>query len=555
MFFWLAVIVGIGLFVVTSRTQKDGGGVHVLRRVFTYVLMFGLVMAAARALTDLIALLLGDEPFDRTGRLASALAMLTVAVPVYAGGLRVVFRWQRDEGLDERHSPGWTLYLGAVLFVSLAWAMGTATAVGLDLIRDSGVSERALAGLIVWIPVHLTHRWLTGSRGDWDKQWLESLGGSALGLGFAWVGAIMTVAWSIDRLMFSASDLIAQAGRDVPSGVVPLAIGGFVWWAYWWRKAVDLPRSAAWQLVSVFLGSVTSLASALIALGWAMFRVIEWFVGDPRPTYEAQFESFPELMAVGGVGLVVWAYHRAVLRREPLEGRVREAADYIMSGLALTAMVVAVATLFNAAMVTLFGSGSASPSTMSDRDIVLGALVALVVAVPTWRLYWWPLRQASGDQAASPIRRGYLMAVFGLGGLVAIGALIAFLFEIFQAALEGSFTSASGEGVRISLSILLAVGVSAWYHLVVWRAERPVREIAEPTMQDGRTVLLVGFTRATATALRGATGARVLETSFGTHDLIEGDVEQLTSVLERAEKSELVIVADGAGVEVVRPPT
>lgn len=492
---WLAIVIGIVLFVVSSRQKSGAAGPNSLRRLFIHLLMFGLVMAAANALADLGALLIGDEPFDRTQALASALATLTVAVPVALGVGRTVLRRLRDEGSGERDSIGWNLYLGGVLFVSLAWTAGTVTAVGIGLLLGTEVSKVAIAAIPVWGALYVSHLWLRSQWEDANQQRLETIAGSALGLGFAWVGAALTIAWAVDEIVLAEVVTIAQAGRNVPVGVVPLVVGVLIWWPYWLRKGVDLNRTTAWQILVIMVGSVLALASALVSLGWALFRVLEWFIGDPQPTFEAQFEALPALLGVGIVGAVVWWYHRILLTSgERVTGGVRELATYVMAGLALTAVVVAVSILITAVLITLFGTSEVA--SQSDSDVVLGAVVALAVALPTWWLYWSPIRTVGNEQARSVVRRSYLIGIFGVGGVVAIGALIALLFELFQAGIDGSFTAATFAGLREPIAVLGAVGLVAWYHWTIWRVERPAHEEAEIRPPTGPSVLLVGFTPA-----------------------------------------------------------
>ncbi len=547
---WLAIIVGIVLFIVSSRQKTSAAGPNSLRRLFIHFLLFGLVMAATSSLADLVALLIGRETFDRTQDLASALATLTVTVPVSLGIGRTVLRKLRDDSSGERESVGWNLYLGAVLLVSLAWTAGSGTAVGIGLMAGTEISKLAIAAIPVWGLLYASHRWLRARYGDASQQSLETVAGSALGLGFAWVGAALTITWAVDRILLSDVITIAQAGRDVPVGVVPLAIGGLIWWQYWLRHGVDLNRTTAWQVLVIMVGSVLALASALVSLGWALFRAAEWFVGDPLATFEAQFETLPALLGVGLVGVVVWWYHRTLLTGgERVTGTVREVATYVMAGLALAAVVVAVTILIIAVLVSVFGTGDVS--TLSDTDVVLGAVVALAVALPTWWLYWSPIRTVSVEQARSVVRRGYLIAIFGVGGVVAIGALIALLFELFQAGIDGSFTAATFAGLREPIAVLGAVGLVAWYHWTIWRLERPGEQEAAETRPPGPTVLLVGFTRHTAHDLREVTGGRVIEASFGDRPLVDGDVGAIETLIGSDGQNDVIVLAQGTEVRVL----
>jgi len=547
---WLAIIVGIVLFIVSSRQKTSAAGPNALRRLFIHLLMFGLVMAAASSLADLIALLIGNETFDRTQDLASALATLTVTVPVSLGIGRTVLRKLRDESSGERESIGWNLYLGAVLFVSLAWTAGSGTAVGIGLMAGTEIPELAIAAIPVWGLLYAAHRWLRSTFGDSTQQSLETIAGSTLGLGFAWVGGALTIAWAVDRILLSDVVTIAQAGRDVPVGMVPLAVGALIWWQYWLRNGVDLNRSTLWQVLVIMVGSVLALASALVSLTWALFRVVEWFIGDPLATFEAQFESLPALLGVGLVGGVVWWYHRILLTSgERVTGTVREVATYVMAGLALAAVVVAVTILIIAVLVALFGTTDVS--SLSDRDVVLGAVVALAVALPTWWLYWSPIRTVSVEQAHSVARRGYLIAIFGVGGVVAIGALIALLFELFQAGIDGSYTAATFAGLREPIAILGAVGLVAWYHWTIWRLERPAGEEAAESGPPGPSILLVGFTRHTAHDLREITGGRVIEASFGDAPLVDGDVGAIEALIRGDGQAHVIVLAEGSQVRVL----
>src|SRR4029453_18068176 len=98
----------------------------------------------------------------------------------------------------------------------------------------------------------------------------------------------------------------------------------------------------------------------------------------------------------------------------------RRASALVMSGIGLVGAASGVGVILNATLATLVSPLAAS----DERALLLGGISALVVGGPVWWFSWKPTRKVEPTEIAATGRRVYLIAVFGVSGIVALIALL-----------------------------------------------------------------------------------------------------------------------------------
>ena len=112
---------------------------------------------------------------------------------------------------------------------------------------------------------------------------------------------------------------------------------------------------------------------------------------------------------------------------------------------------------------------------------------------PTWWLSWRPTRHVALDEIATPARRVYLVAVFGVSAVVALIALLVIGFRLFEFGLDATSGTSLLDRVRAPLGLLVATALVFGYHFTVWRHDRSViaAEGLSPERRIGRVILVV----------------------------------------------------------------
>jgi hypothetical protein len=194
---------------------------------------------------------------------------------------------------------------------------------------------------------------------------------------------------------------------------------------------------------------------------------------------------------------------------------------------------------------------SASGGDASSANTLLAAVTLFVVGTPVWATAWRRVQRfavTDGEaEVGSAVRRTYLFAIFGIGGAVAFGALIALLGVVFEA-MSGERTDGSiAEDLAVPVALLLTTSAAAAYHWVVYRGERQVT--ARVARRD---VLLVGDGAAVAPEI--AERAQVRVRTLHRLDLAEGsslDVDAIVTAIDGVEGEHLLVLAGGDEVQVV----
>ena len=460
----LLIVVGVILGVIRALTRRKddpaGGGADLI----PYGLLAIAVGITVFALAQLgRAAFPGENIFEIQGqRVASALAGLVVGAPF------AFILWRRQAG-RRKTSPdgaGWPIYLAAAEAV-LATSLVVVLVQLLDWLLLDG-ARSSWTDVIILGAAFGFHEW--AAREDppgSDIAGLPRVVGSAVGLITAAIG-VTGLLWGLLEYLYGT--LFATAGRfDVGESLLLLIVGLPLWVHRWHRSWPDepgLPRKT-WLVIT----SVNGLSAAIGAVVAMVIGVVIFVLGDPGPAGD-HFEFLPGAISITAVALAIWAHHRGRLGGVgSLRDNSLRSYEYIMTALALSFGVGSLTALSAVA----FGPGDL---VSDDRSVAIVSLAISALAAAAVWFWFWPKCQ-SADRATESVaqpRRVYLLGMAVIAGLVAVQALIATLFVVFQIVLglDSSKLTLATEGPLAVFATLTTL------HLVqVNKADRALHAKAE----------------------------------------------------------------------------
>ncbi|GAA2476737.1 DUF5671 domain-containing protein [Terrabacter carboxydivorans] len=467
-----------------------------IRRFFTYLVLFGLLMVAVTGVVGLLARVIDvgrpTEGFEDL--LAQQTAFAVVGLPLYV----VLAAWTRGHirsDAAEARSRGFTLYLTAASVVSVVsvvfalqitvgWALG---------VPFSGGSQ--FAEIVVWGGVWLVHRAIERRVVGRDVLTVAGLLGAAVGLSVASAGTVLLLGGLLGQVLGISTSTAPDAPSAVQLGVMTLAAGLPVWAVCWLLPARHLQRGTLWHVLVLLVGVAGGLLTAVVGASVALDRLLVWLLRGAGASGTSQLEALPWALGAVVVGGVVWAYHRAVLRPAADTGRteVRRAYDYLLAGVGIVAAAVGLVVMIVAGVEGLGGADAALVGGSDPLDTVIAAATLMAVGGPVWWFFW---RRLEREVAADPVgerrsasRRVYVLVLFGVAGVAAVGALLAGVVSALQDVFAGTVGPQTLQAVRYPLGIIVTSGLVAAYHWTVLRADRGV--LGEQR-HGPRYVMLVG---------------------------------------------------------------
>lgn len=556
----LSFVIGIAIpagiiaaIVLAIRRRGQGGpasGARGVRRFFQYLLLFALIVVAAIGATDLLGRLLGSG--DAGGEtLARTLAFTIVGVPLAALLGWWTVRSHREDPA-ESEAPGFAAYLTLTALTALVVTM-----VGLQTLISRALLGRfdagSLATALVWGALWLLH-WTLARRILKERGWPHLLLGSIVGLGTSVVAVALLAGASLEILFLEGGDqFVVGTGRQLAGYGATLTVGVLAWARYWLTAAAHLPRTTAWLAYVLPVGVGGGLLLALGAGSVLLWHVLVWILGDPfGPSAGEHFENAPLALSFALAGLVAWWYHRSVIaeaREERTEAR--RVHEYIVSAIGLLAAASGVGMVIVAAIESFTPGLDLGTSTVNT---LLGAITILLVGVPVWWWFWSRIGRARQEdpagEVASPTRRTYLVALFGIAGVAAVIALLVAVFILFQDVLAGQGSSETFRAMRYAIGVLVATAAVSAYHGAVYREDREIALPAEPI--GPRSVLLVGApSPGLEDRVRRATGARV-ELLIRSGDAAPPwSEETLLATLAEHPGEDLLVLADADVLRVI----
>jgi hypothetical protein len=524
-----------------------------VRRFFQYLLLLGLLVVASLGVVGLLGPVLETSAVVAApSETARSITFAAIGVPLLVG-LAWWTRKRLAEDPAEARSFGWTAYLFLATVVSLVTAMVALVGVLGWVVGVQAYSGRTLASLLVWGALWGFHWWVGPRVTPPENLVLQDFAGSLVGLAVAASGLVGLLTASIDTFTGIADDVVVTASGDpLRRGAVLLLTGALVWGVYW--LAGLSRRHGPLHLVYVLLAGVgAGLVATLVSLSVAGWTALVWLVGDPRTSSAAEhFSGTSSAVATAAVGLVVWWYHQAVLAQQRTTERteVERVYDHLMSGLGLGAAAVGL-TMVVVALVEALAGRSDLLVGSTVVNTLLAAMTLLVVGTPVWLLHWRRAQRAASASTAevtSPVRRAYLVILVGLGGVIAVVALLTGVYLVLDDLLRGQAGAATLRETGFAIGMLVTAGAVSAYHGQVFRADRdrlPHRDRHRRT----RWVLLAGPADATlgrAVAARTGTAVQIVHRTD-----LDGqrpwDVEDVVRAVESAGQSDVLVLDEADG--------
>lgn len=559
----LGIIVAAVVLVGRRMSGKQGPGgppdIHMVRRFFQYLLLFGLLVVTASGLSGLLgralergALVSGDQ-----SELALSVAFTVVGLPLYA----VLALWSRKrlaEDPREASSLGWTFYSTVAALTTLSVTMFALHDVLAWATQLEPYSGAALARFVVWGALWAGHWWLGTHVTPVSLRRVHLLLGSLIGLVTSVTGLSGMLAGVIRLVLgFDEGQVLAGPGDPILRGAVTFAVGAPVWALYWLRTTSHMERDPLWLGYVLLAGVGGGLVTAITSASTVLYDVLVWLLGEPATTSATvHFQGVPTAAAAAVVGTVVWWYHHTTLEEAgPVAGgrtEIRRVYEYLMAGIALLAAAGGL-TMAVAALVEAATGSSAVLVGQSAVNSLLAAATLLLVGGPVWWFYWRAIQYAARAlpeaEHTSPTRRIYLFVLFGLGGVAAVIALLIGVYLLFEDILAGTFGSETIRSMRYAVGVLLTSGTVSAYHWTVYRAER---EQVVATGHGPRFVLLVGPPDPQiARAVARSTGGRVQAWPRADGGGSPWSLEELQSLLSTATNEELIVLSDATGLHAI----
>jgi hypothetical protein len=375
--------------------------------------------------------------------------------------------------------------------------------------------------------------------------------GAAIGLGVAAAGAVMLVGGLLGPVLRIPVSEAADAPSMLQLGVMTLLAGAPVWAVCWAVAVRRLQRGTLWHVQVLLVGAAGGLLTAVVGASVALDRLVVWLLRGTEGRAAAQLEALPWALGALVVGGVVWAYHRAILRitDDTARTEVRRAYDYLLAGVGLVAASVGLVVMIVAGIEGLAGDGLALGEGGDPVDTVIAAATLLVVGGPVWWVFWHRLERAVRadpvGERRSGSRRVYVLLVFGMAGVTAVGALLAGVVSTLQDVFAGTLGPQTLQNARYPIGIIVTTGLVAAYHWTVLRADRAV--LGE--QQHGpRYVLLVGPADPDVVrAVHGRTGGSVNLLPRTDTPAAAWSVDDLTAALAELPGEAVVVLADENG--------
>jgi hypothetical protein len=541
-----------GLIVLLARRSgRDIGST--LRRFFQQGMLLALVILVATGVTGLLSAA-DPDVVAGPGYLAFMLSCVIVGAPALFLAAR---RERRRAGIE-----GGSGFSGGGYLV-LAELIGLVTAaIGLSIWAGSLLEGRfdlaPAAVTLVWGAVWALHHRL-GMRPAGPEQGV--LAGSLIGLAAAAGFGIVVLAWVFEQgydAMVGAVVLVRDA-RTFQQPLIEVVVGGAIWFRYWVMLGLRGERSTLWRAYVLLAGVVGGLFTALAGVWNLAYLTLDWWFGDPVGPAGPHFRELPVTLALVIVGGLVWRYHHTVMRSEASGERteVDRAYDYTVAGVGLIATVGGAAAVI-AALVQAVVPGTVLHPT--DRSELVAAVTVLLVGAPLWWRRWTGIQRIRNarpaPEVASPTRRIYLIALFGVGGVVALVSLLVLVYRALEQVLGPGLGTGTVLAIRWPLALVTTVGLTAAYHRIVRRTDLAGMPETEPgrgaSPEVVRSVTLVARdSRHAAEALgeQATLRVRYLERS-DTHGRPLA-LEKVLEILDDRPDPHLLIVSGPDRVEVI----
>jgi hypothetical protein len=463
--------------------------IYAVALVSLEVVIWGLIGLARSAFA-------GDEIGGDVARLASALALIFVGIPVF------LLHWwlaQRNarKNEDDRSSYVRALFLYGVLLVTLIpVAQNTLTILNrlffslFDLSRDRamfGYGQTLSDNLIAMVMNGLIAAYIFSVlRKDWSNEPVGNpLAETRRFYLYIWlIYGLVMMAIGIQQSLLYIFDAIGDtlnASQSILANGLTLTLVGTPIWAFSWRivqKRLDTPQEQE-SLMRTIILSVVHFTAQILTL-FAAGMILEVILYD-LPGGNFFFTRFIDdirdpislLIPFG----IVWGYYRTILSGSPnteQQASVRRLFTYTISLIGLIVAFIGLLQFLAHIIDVLVHQNTWDEIYLGDLSI---PITLLIIGLPLWLSNWRRVNKPfkpegdEGDQAwRSMIRKIYLYLVLFMGVMGVMISTGTLIFQLLQALLGDP----DSELLQISLdliSMLVLFSLVIWYHGVVLRSD------------------------------------------------------------------------------------
>ena len=546
-----AIIFGLRKLFGASGQRSMANGVQ---GIFQYALTFGLLMVVAVGLSGLLASALGSgtQLVTNQSELARNVTFTVVGLPLLAGMI-VWIRKRFHNDPNEGHSIAAVLFVLVASISALAVTMASATGVLYWAFGVSSYRSSSAGQFIVWSLLWLG-LWLIQARViPRDHNQIHYILGSIIGLVTAGVGLVRLIAATIDMLGTVIPDrLVSTSDHPIAQAAVNFLVGALVWLVYWLRQAVNSQRSPLWLVYVLLVGVGGGLVMALVSTSTVIYRTLVWFIGQPiATTIEQHFRGASNAVGSIVVGLLVWWYHRTLLGTRTERTEVQRIYSYLIAGVGLIASGIG----FTITLVAIFEALIKQNVLVGGdaKNTLLASATAMLVGVPVWLIYWRGIQrnvQADPDEElSSPTRRTYLYALFGVGGISSVIALLAGVYQLLNDLFNSRLNLNTVRDMRFAVAVLVSTASVALYHWLIYRQERDIDVRQAPR---AKRVTLIGILDPEFVKLVIArTHARIDVLERTDDSDTQWPIDAVVELIEQTQSHRLVVVNDASGPFVI----
>jgi hypothetical protein len=298
------------------------------------------------------------------------------------------------------------------------------------------------------------------------------------------------------------------------------------------------------------------LGAAVAAGSGLLLTVLLWFLTDQDGTSVTEhFDTAPVFLTVCIVGLAVWIYNRSELPENERRSEVERTYDHLASWVGLVAATAGIGVLLGGVilhqvMPNPHGWDEALGEPMS------GVITLLTVGGTVWWRNWSRIQRHANEPAelGSPVRRVYLLTVFGSTALVVLGSVLVMVYMVVFGLLEQELGADELAWFRIPLALIGSTAGVAVYHGRVLRDG--LRSMPASSRQEVST-------HVTLVAGRGGEWVREFSEYAGVEvrlrlradvaDFVQPSARELSDAVRSVEVGELVITVAGDGTFEVVP--
>lgn len=469
----------------------------IIRRLYLYavalisleVVVWGLIGLARSAFA-------GDEIGGDVARLAGALALIFVGIPVFLLHWWLAQKNAREDA-DERNSYIRAVFLyGALLFTLIPVSQNILTLVNrvffsiFDLSRNRvmfGYGQTWSDNLIAIVMNGLIAAYIFSIL---RKDWAETPVGNPITetrrlYRYIWViyGLVLLI-FGISQTLLYIFDFLGDASNApqtiLADGLTLIIVGAPIWVLSWRivQKSLSAPQEQESLLREIILSIVKFISQVitLFAAGAILEVVLRTLLGEGFIFTKFIDEIGDPISILIPMG-IVWGYYGFILRRSTQNEQTSGASQLSSYALSLLGLIVSFAGMQK--LLDFIIDFSINNKTWDEiyLDDFTIALAMLIIGLPVWIFNWRKVNKNAaiegqqGDQARQSIVQKiylYLVLFMGvMGVMISAGVLI---FQLLQALLG----EPDDDLVQISLNltvVLVMFFFVIWYHGLVLRSD------------------------------------------------------------------------------------